>query len=118
MQRYFYRIEKICHRPTAEDKISIIKDFKDNDLQLAKLLATKYFLEEVQELNGKYSPAGYNDYKIQKGIGYNYQLLLIDTIDDVQYIVESTMESIILEVLSNKLKEKNILDNFNELQED
>lgn len=106
--RYFYRIEKICHRPTAEDKITIIKDIREEDLQLARIVATKNFLEEMQELKGKYSPASFEDYETKKGIGYNYQLLLVDELDNLTFIVETSMENMRIPVLEERNEEKEI----------
>ena len=73
--RYICTIERITHRPAAEDKITFIKEIRENDLQLARILATKGYLKELQELQGKYSPASFYSYDTRKGIGFNYQLL-------------------------------------------
>lgn len=106
--RYIYRIEKITHRPAAEDKITIVKEIRENDLQLARILATKGYLEELQELRGKYSPASFNSYDTRKGIGFNYQLLLLDVKDEEVYVVESTMEKIEPAVVAQREEEKEI----------
>ena len=106
--RYFYRIEKITHRPAAEDKITVVREVKEKDLQLARILATKHFLEELQELRGQYSPESFKSYDLRKGIGFNYQLLLVDIKDEEVYMVESTMEKIAPAVAAQKLEEKEI----------
>ncbi|NJW51555.1 hypothetical protein [Salinimicrobium oceani] len=90
--RYFYRVEMITHRPAAEDKITVLKEVKEEDLHLSRLLATKCFLDESQELKGKYSPSGFDTYDTRKGVGFNYQLLLVDTETEVEYLIETTME--------------------------
>lgn len=110
--RYFYRIERITHRPTAEDKITIIKEVKEKDLQLGRILATKSYLEELHELQGKYSPAGYNSYDTKKGLGFNFQLLLIDVNDEMGYVVESTMEKAEATVIADREEEKEIFSNL------
>ena len=107
-KRYFYRIERITHRPAAEDKITIVKEVKENDLQLARILATKDYLEELQELQGKYSPESFSSYDTKRGLGFNYQLLLIDANDEEVYVVESTMEKIKPAVEAQKEEEKEI----------
>lgn len=107
-QQYFYRIEKITHRPAAEDKITVIKEVREIDLELARILATKSFLEEFAELQGKYSPGSFQTYDTKKGIGYNCQLLLIDNYSNEIYIVETTMEKIKPAVLAQQKKEKEI----------
>ena len=104
--RYFYRIERITHRPAAEDKITVIKEVKEKDLQLARILATKNYLEELQELQGKYSPESFNSYDTKRGLGYNYQLLLVDADDEEVYVVESSMEKIKPAVEAQKEEEK------------
>lgn len=104
--RYFYRVERITHRPAAEDKITVIKEVKENDLQLARILATKAYLEELQELQGKYSPESFKSYDTKRGLGYNYQLLLVDNDDEEVYVVESSMEKIKPAVDAQKEEEK------------
>lgn len=110
MSKFIYRVEKICHLPTAEDKITIIKEVTNKDLHHARITATNFFLEAVQDLKGKYSPPGFNDYEPRKGKGYNYQLLMINTDDNTSLPVESTMENSIIDVLVNKLKERKIFE--------
>ncbi|UZH55480.1 hypothetical protein JRG66_00850 [Salinimicrobium tongyeongense] len=107
-QQYLYRVEKITHRPAAEDKITIIKEIRENDLELARILATKAYLEELAELQGKYSPESFKSYDTRKGIGYNYQLLLINNSDSEIYIVETTMEKITPAVIAQQEEEKEI----------
>ena len=108
ISRYFYRIEKITHRPTAEDKITVVKEIKEEDLHLARLLATGRYLEELQELQGKYSPESFNSYDTRRGLGYNIQLLLIDKLEEEIYVVESTMQKIKSAVLAQKKEEESI----------
>ncbi|MGI0108251.1 hypothetical protein [Salinimicrobium sp. WS361] len=107
-ERFIYRIEKITHRPAAEDKITLIKEVKESDLELGRILATKAYLEELPELQGKYSPGSFKTYDTRKGIGYNYQLLLIDIFENEIYIVETTMENILPAVLAQQKEEKEI----------
>lgn len=107
-QPYFYRIEKITHRPVAEDKITVIKEVRENDLELARILATKSYLEELSELQGKYSPGSFETYNTAKGIGYNYQLLLVDVSQDETFIVETTMERMKAALLVQQKVEKEI----------
>lgn len=107
-QQYFYRVEKITHRPTAEDKITVIKEIRESDLELARILATKSYLEELAELQGKYSPGSFRTYDTKKGIGYNCQLLLIDNYSNEIFIVETTMERIKPAVLAQQKEEKEI----------
>lgn len=110
--RYYYRIERITHRPAAEDKITIVKEVKDEDLQLSRILATRSYLDELQELQGKYSPASFNSYDTRKGLGYNYQLILVDAEGGEVYVVESTMERIEAAVLAQREEEKEIFLNL------
>lgn len=110
--RYFYRIERITHRPAAEDKITVIKEVKEDDLHLSRILATKFYLDEIQYLHGKYSPASFNTYDTRKGIGFNYQLLLVDSEDEEVYVVESTMEKIEESVVAQREEEKEIFVNL------
>ena len=108
--RYFYRIERITHRPSAEDKITIVFEVEEEDLQLARLLITGRYLQELQELQGKYSPESFNSYDTRKGLGFNYQLLLIDRLEEEVYLVESTMEKIESAVAAQKEEEKRIFE--------
>ena len=110
--RYFYRIERITHRPAAEDKITVIKEVKEEDLQLSRLLATRSYLDELHELQGKYSPESFKSYDTRKGLGFNYQLLLIDSNDDEVYVVESTMQKIQPAVIAQKEEEKEIFESL------
>ena len=57
MERYFYRVDKISHRPEAEDKITVVQEVREDDLQLARILASKSYTQAVQDLRGKYSPS-------------------------------------------------------------
>ena len=106
--RYYYRIERITHRPAAEDKITVVKEVKENDLQLARLIATGAYNHELQELEGRYSPGSFKSYDTRKGIGFNYQLVLIDRAEDEIYVVESTMEKIKFAVSAQKEEEEEI----------
>lgn len=106
--RYFYRVEKIIHRPNEEDVIYQLREFKEEDLGLGRVLATKFFLEEKSSLIGKYSPASYSVYNFKKGVGYNYSLLLIDTLEEEVYIVESSMEGVAKAVTEQKKEEREI----------
>ena len=106
--RYYYRIEKITHRPAAEDKITVVKEVQERDLQLARLIATRIYFDELQELQGKYSPGSFKAYDIRKGLGFNYQLVLIDKAEDEIYVVESTMQKIKSAVSAQKEEEEGI----------
>ena len=106
--RYFYRIERITHRPSAEDKITIVSEVEEEDLQLARLLITGRYLQELQELQGKYSPESFNSYDTRKRLGFNYQILLIDRLEEEVYLVESTMQKIESAVTAQREEEKQI----------
>ena len=109
--RYFYRIERITHRPSAEDKITVVSEVEEEDLQLARLLITGRYLQELQELQelqGKYSPESFNSYDTRKGLGFNYQILFIDRLEEEVYLVESTMQKIESAVTAQKEEEKQI----------
>lgn len=106
--RYFYRLVRITHRPTDEDKITVVKEVKENDLQLARIRGHQSFLEGLQDLRGKYSPAGFNSYDTGKGIGLNYQLLLIDSKEEEVYVVESSMEDIEAAVVAQREEEREV----------
>ncbi|MCY2685938.1 hypothetical protein [Salinimicrobium sp. TH3] len=90
--RFFYRIEKISHRPTEEDVITVINEIKENDLSMSRIVATRIYLDELLNLRGKYSPDSYTSYDLKKGMGFNVRLLLFDTKDEEVYVVESSME--------------------------
>ena len=107
-KQYFYRLVRITHRPAEEDKITVVKEVRENDLQLARILANQSFLEELQELRGKYSPRSFSSYDTRKGIGFNYQLLLIDHEQEEVYVVESTMQDKKAAVIAQKEEEKEI----------
>ena len=107
-QRYSYRIEKITHRPREEDKITVVKEIKEEDLNLARLLATKCYLEEIPFLKDQYSPQSFNSYDTKKGTGYNFRLLLIDALTEEVYTVESTMVKIEKAVAAQRKEEEEI----------
>ena len=90
--RYYYKIEKITHRPSAEDIITVIKEIREDDLQIGRIVASRIYLEELYQIQGKYIPGSFASYDVRKGLGYNLQLLLIDSEDEKVYVVETTME--------------------------
>ena len=106
--RYYYRLEKIIHKPDTEDIISTIDEFKEFDLHLSRIIATKAFLENIIFLEGKYSPASYNSYDIKRGTGFNFSLLLLDDLNKEVYLVESTMTGIKDAVDAQKKEEREI----------
>lgn len=110
--RYYYRIEKITHRPKSEDMITTIKEVKEDDLLLGRILATKIFLDEKQYLERRYSPDSFESYDTKKGVGYNFQLLLIDLENQEKYLVETTMDKMESAVIAQKKEEEAI---FNKL---
>lgn len=108
MIKYFYRVERITHRPEEEDKITVVKEVREGNLEVARILATKDYLEELQGLQGKYSPASFGSYDTKKGIGYNYQLILLNADEDEEYVVESTMQKIVPDLVEQREEEKEI----------
>ena len=106
--RYYYKIEKITHRPSAEDIITVIKEIREYDLQIGRIVASRIYLDELYEIQGKYSPASFSSYDIRKGRGYNLQLLLIDTNDEKVFVVKTTMEKIRAVIEPQKEEEKKI----------
>ena len=60
--------------------------------------------QEQAALQGKYSPESFNSYDMNKGIGFNHQLLLMDSFDEEVYVVESTMRKRAPAVAAQKLK--------------
>lgn len=110
--RFFYRVVRITHRPAAEDIITVVKEVRENDLQLARILAYRRYLEELEDLRGKYSPTGFSSYDMRKGIGFNCQLLFIDNEDEEIYVVESSMQSTGTAVLAQQQEEKEIFRNL------
>lgn len=81
-------------------------------MQLARLLATRSYLDELQELQGKYSPTDFNSYDTRKGMGFNFQLILIDSKKAASYLVESTMEKMETALNSHREEEKEIFANL------
>lgn len=108
--RYYYRIEKITHRPTEEDKITIITEVMDLDLKLARILATRNYFEEIQNLKGKYSPDCFQSYNTKKGLGFNYHLLFIDSDEEMELMVESTMKFLGKTLIAHREKEKGVFE--------
>ena len=106
--RFYYRIEKITHRPKEEGIISVVAEIREKKLTLARLLATKRFLEEKSSLGGAYSPSSYSTYKPARGKGYNLSLLFVDAVEEEIYLVESTMGAIIDAVDEQRKDEKSI----------
>lgn len=107
--RYYYKIEKITHRPSDPDIITLIKDIKDPDLEKARILATQIYIQELCELQGKYIPESYSANNLRKSVGYSIQLVLLDS-ENIgnEYMVESTMEKLQQVIKSNKIIEKKI----------
>ena len=109
--RYYYKIEKITHRPSSEDIITVIKEIRDNDLQMGRTVASRLYLEELYKIQGEYSPGNFASYDIIKGLGYNLQLLLIDSEDENVYVVETTMEKTAI-IEANQKEERRIFLNL------
>lgn len=65
-------------------------------------------IDELLELEGKYSPDSFKSYDIKKGLGFNYQLLLIDNIEEKVYVVESTMQDIKSTISAQRDEEEGI----------
>lgn len=110
--RFYYRIEKITHRPVDEDKITIIKEVKEQDLILSRILATTAYEEEKHMMEGSYSPKNFKSYDTRKGIGFNLNLLMVDLVEDNIYIVESTMQDIQPPVKAQKKEEQEIFSSL------
>ena len=111
--RYYYKIEKITHRPSDQDIITLIKEVRDPDLQKGRIIASQIYIQELCELQGRYSPESYTAYDLRKGIGYNIQLVLLDSQNlGEEYLVESTMEKFQDIIKSNKVVEHRIFFNL------
>lgn len=111
--RYYYKIEKITHRPSDQDIITLIKDIRDPDIERGRIVASQIYIQELCELQGKYSPESYDAYNLRKGVGYNIQLVLLDSLNlGEEYLVESTMEKHLDIVKSNKVIEQRIFFNL------
>ncbi len=111
--RYYYKIEKITHRPSDQDIITLIKEIRDPDMERGRIVASQIYIQELCELQGKYSPDSYSTYVLRKGVGYNIQLVLLDSQNLVkEYLVESTMEELQDIIKSNKVVEQKIFFNL------
>lgn len=110
--KFYYRIEKITHKPSSEDVITTVEEVKENDLELGRLKATRILLDNLQELKGKYSPPSSRAYDRKRGRGYNLQLLLIDKEEKQKYLVESTMEDLSTSVKKQQKLEQEIFDHL------
>lgn len=109
--RYFYRLEKIIHRPESEDVINTLEEIKQKDLAASRKKATRLFQEQLKSLTGKYSPESYSDYNTKLGKGYNLCLLLVDKVAGEEYLVESSMAKIRKSVEEQKKTERKIFRN-------
>lgn len=79
---------------------------------MSRIVATRIYLDELQDLRDKYSPGSFSSYDLKRGMGFNVQLLLFDIEDEEVFVVESSMEKIREAVKAQKEEEQEIFQNL------